>query len=109
MKLITAIVHDREVRCITQALLREGFSFTSMGSTGGFLREGNTTLLMGVEATELERALRVFAENGQCRAQVTNALPLGIRSGDAVPPALLSEVVGGTVVFVMEVERFARF
>jgi uncharacterized protein YaaQ len=109
MKLITAIVHDRDSRCITQALLREGFSFTKMGSTGGFLREGNTTLLMGVEAHELERALRVFAENSQSREQVTNALPSEMPSSSTVPPVLVSEVVGGAVVFVMEVERFARF
>jgi uncharacterized protein YaaQ len=47
MKLVIAVVHDRDRGKITESLLRGGFKFTKIGSTGGFLREGNVTLLIG--------------------------------------------------------------
>ncbi|MER3557036.1 MAG: hypothetical protein C4302_03585, partial [Thermus sp.] len=48
MKLILAIVQDTDAPGLTKALLEKGFQSTKLASTGGFLREGNTTLLIGV-------------------------------------------------------------
>ncbi|MGQ9692649.1 MAG: cyclic-di-AMP receptor, partial [Thermaceae bacterium] len=49
MRLILAIVQDADAPGLTKALLEKGFRSTKLASTGGFLREGNTTLLLGVE------------------------------------------------------------
>jgi uncharacterized protein YaaQ len=49
MKLVMAIVHDRDRHKLSDHLVKEGFRFTQMASTGGFLREGNTTFLIGVQ------------------------------------------------------------
>ncbi|MDW8291467.1 MAG: cyclic-di-AMP receptor, partial [Armatimonadota bacterium] len=53
MKLVIAVVHDRDKNKISDALLRNGFKFTKVASTGGFLREGNVTLFIGVEDEDL--------------------------------------------------------
>ena len=47
MKLIVAVLHDRDQKRASEALLRAGHKFTKIASTGGFLREGNVTLLIG--------------------------------------------------------------
>ncbi|GAJ19321.1 unnamed protein product, partial [marine sediment metagenome] len=45
MKLIQAIVHNDDADAVINALLAQGFRATRMGSTGGFLRAGNTTIV----------------------------------------------------------------
>ena len=50
MKLIFAIVNSDDAAAVTQSLSKEGFSSTRMATTGGFLKMGNTTILVGVDA-----------------------------------------------------------
>ena len=75
MKLVITVVHDRDKNKITEALLRNGFKFTKIGSTGGFLREGNVTLLIGVEGKEVERVIQVISDSCKTREQFVNVLP----------------------------------
>src|SRR5258708_36295352 len=74
MKLVITVVHDRDKNKITEALLRNGFKFTKIGSTGGFLREGNVTLLIGVEGKEAERGIDGNAESCKTQEQFVNVL-----------------------------------
>jgi len=57
MKLILAILRDRGEDPVTKALTTQGFRVTAIASTGGFLKQGMTTLIIGVEDDELEKAL----------------------------------------------------
>ncbi|MBQ9914625.1 MAG: cyclic-di-AMP receptor, partial [Clostridia bacterium] len=50
MKLVFAIVNNEDGNLVLRELTKAGFSVTKMASTGGFLRSGNTTLLVGTEA-----------------------------------------------------------
>jgi uncharacterized protein YaaQ len=49
MKLILAVVRDFDTESILNTLLPQGFRVTRLASTGGFLRRGSTTLMIGVE------------------------------------------------------------
>ena len=49
MKLIIAIVQDEDASRLISSLMNEGYSATKLATTGGFLRSGNTTLLLGVD------------------------------------------------------------
>ena len=49
MKLIIAIVRDVDAGPVTDQLVAHGHRVTRVASTGGFLRRGNVTLLIGVE------------------------------------------------------------
>ena len=49
MKLILAVVRDIDTEAVLSTLLSEGFRVTRLASTGGFLRRGSTTLMIGVE------------------------------------------------------------
>ena len=57
MKLIIAVVQDRDSNRLSQALVREHIPVTKLASTGGFLRAGNTTFLIGVDDDRVEKVL----------------------------------------------------
>jgi len=109
MKLAICIVHNRDKGRVTEEMVRTGFKFTIIGSTGGFLREGNTTFLIGVEETELPALQKVLSENSQSREQLVNVMPYEAAPPGAFIPNPVKVPVGGAVMFVMDVEQFHRF
>lgn len=76
MKLIIAIVRDADADSVTQALTNANFRVTRTASTGGLLRRGVTTLLIGVEDDRVDAAIQVMkkecapAAEGEKRATV---------------------------------------
>lgn len=76
MKLILAIVRDSDDRQVIDALITREYRVTRVASTGGFLRRGNVTLLIGVEAEQVQPVLDIIRETtstpepGQHRATV---------------------------------------
>lgn len=109
MKLVIAVVHDRDRGKITESLLRNGFKFTKIGSTGGFLREGNVTLLIGSEDRDAEKVLALINEASKSRKQFVNVLPPDAGPVGTYIPSPVEVEVGGAIAFVMDVERFERF
>jgi uncharacterized protein YaaQ len=109
MKLVLTVVHDRDKNRITESLLRNGFKFTKIGSTGGFLREGNVTLLIGVEEDELDKVLGVIGDSCKTREQFVNVLPPDAAPVGAFMPSPVKVLVGGAVAFVIDVQRFERY
>lgn len=107
MKLIVAIVQDYDCDRLLRAIADAGFRATRIASTGGFLRTGNTTVLMGIEDTEVKECVALI--RGACQSRVERA-PVAI-SGDLTEwnPASIAEVtIGGAVIFVTRVSRFER-
>lgn len=109
MKLVVCIVHNRDRNRVTDELVKSGFKFTVIGSTGGFLREGNTTFLIGVQEDELDPLKQVIARNCQSREQLVNVMPFDSAPAGAFVPSPVKVPVGGAVVFVVNVEDFQRF
>jgi len=109
MKLVIAVAHDRDRSKITEGLLRNGFKFTKIGSTGGFLREGNVTLLIGAEDKDVNRVLGIIGESCKTRKQFVNVLPPDAGPVGTIIPSPVEVLVGGAITFVVDVERFERF
>jgi uncharacterized protein YaaQ len=65
MKLMIVIVHDTDDENVIQELVKQGYRVTRMASTGGFLRRGNVTLLIGVEEEKVEPVFDLLRET--CR------------------------------------------
>lgn len=63
MKLIIAIVNDTDSEKVIHALTAEDFRVTFIASTGGFLRRGHSTFLIGVNEDRLDRAMDIVKEN----------------------------------------------
>jgi len=60
MKMIILIVKDNDSDEVTQALTSEQYRVTRVASTGGFLRSGVATLLLGVKDERVESALELI-------------------------------------------------
>lgn len=63
MKLIIAIIKDEDNDSVSKALTKNDFRVTFIASTGGFLRSGRSTLLVGVEDKQVEKALDIIRLN----------------------------------------------
>lgn len=63
MKMIFAIIKDDDVENVSQALTVSAYRFTRVATTGGLFKKGNTTLLSGVEDTQVESFISVLKEN----------------------------------------------
>ncbi len=109
MKLVVCIVHNRDKGKITDELVKAGFKFTVVASTGGFLREGNTTFLIGIQSDELDTLMCLVDQNCQSREQLVNVTPFEAAPTGGFIPSPVKVPVGGAVVFVLPVERFERF
>jgi uncharacterized protein YaaQ len=109
VKLIVCVVHNRDRNRLTEDLLKAGFKFTVIGSTGGFLREGNTTLLAGVMDGDFESFKGIVAKQCSSREQVVAMAPFEGPPGGAMLPGAVSVPVGGAVMFVLKVDEFLRF
>jgi len=96
MKLIQAIVHSDDADAVINALLTQGFRATHMASTGGFLREGNTTIVSGIEEGQVDEVLNIIKQHVKSRLHAP-----------AWPKAKEVEV-SGAIVFVINVERLER-
>ena len=76
MKLIIAIVHDVDAGPVTDQLVAHGHRVTRVASTGGFLRRGNVTLLIGTERQHVQSIIDLLRdtcappEPGQYRATI---------------------------------------
>jgi uncharacterized protein YaaQ len=109
MKLVVAVVQDKDSSRLSNALIKEGFRATKLASTGGFLRAGNTTFMIGIEDDRVQEVMQVIKANCKVREQlVTPVSPMG-GTTDSYIPFPVEVQVGGAAVFVMPVERFEHY
>ena len=108
MKLIVAVVQGKDVQDLVSALVSEDFRATQISSSGGFLRENNVTLLIGVEDARVVRAQQIIKENCHSRTHFVNPLMPIVEPGESLMPAPVEVPVGGATVFVLDIERFER-
>lgn len=108
MKLIIAIVQDDDALDLIDVLTDSGYRVTKLATTGGFLKAGNTTLMIGVEEDKVDNVLSVIEDECKTRKQVvTSPSPVAGSTGVYVPYPVEVEV-GGATVFVVDVDKFIR-
>ena len=108
MKLIIAIVQDEDASRLISSLMNEGYSATKLATTGGFLRSGNTTLLLGVYDNKFDGAMAVIEKVCKSRKQIaTSPSPMAGSTG-VYAPYPIEVMVGGATIFVLNVEQFTK-
>ena len=109
MKLILAVVQDQDSNRLLNALVEHNFRATKLASTGGFLKSGNTTFLIGTEDIRVQKALDIIKDNCRSREQlVAPVSPMGGNADSYVPYPVEVEI-GGATVFVLPVDQFMHF
>lgn len=108
MKLIVAVIQDKDATRLLEALVERGYRATKMASTGGFLREGNTTLLVGTDDEHVDEVVSMVKTVCKSRDQLVTPLsPLG-GPADSYVPYPVEVLIGGATIFVVDVERFEK-
>ena len=109
MKLLICIVNQDDTSPLMDALTVDGYQVTVISTTGGFLRQGNATLLLGVSDEDVGTVLEIIRTNCHTRVAYANPLPPTTELGALHASIPLEVQVGGAVVFVLNVERFERY
>ncbi|MGI6667983.1 MAG: cyclic-di-AMP receptor [Acetivibrionales bacterium] len=108
MKLVFAIVHDEDGPKVMEELNKKGFSVTKLCSTGGFLKAGNTTLLVGVEEPDVDTVIDAIRRKSKSRKQVINSNVTPSGTSGMFMPYPVEVVVGGATIFVLNVDHFEK-
>jgi uncharacterized protein YaaQ len=107
MKLIIATLQDQDTELAVSSLTAKNYRFTRIGSTGGFLRQGNTTLLIGVDDEQVLHVIDILKLSGERRVRylpiATGTTPNGMTLYNHIEVE-----VGGATIFVLDVEKFEQ-
>jgi uncharacterized protein YaaQ len=109
MKLVLGIVNHDDAGRLVDALTAAGFRATTISTTGGFLRQGNATILVGTEDEQVPHVLRLIRENCHTRRQFVNPLPPVMEPGEMYMPTPVEVQVGGATVFILDIVQFEHF
>jgi uncharacterized protein YaaQ len=92
-KMVMCIVHPQDMEDLIKALNVAGFRVTRSSTTGGFLRQGMSTLLIGVHEEQVDQVMNIIRENTRPRRQ----------RGWWLRPG--KHEIGAATVFVMDMEQ----
>lgn len=108
MKLVVAVVHNEDARVLIDALLAREHRATWLHSSGGFLKQSNATILVGVEEAQIDEVVGIVRENCRARTQTLSPIPPIMEPGEFFMPYPVEVEMGGAVIFVLPIDRFER-
>ena len=111
MKMIMAIVGKDEEMETSAQLVAKGYFVTKIATSGGFLKRKHVTLMIGTEDEKVDQAISIIQKSAGERKTVkyTNlAAPSGPISPGLNYTVPINVDVGGSTIFVMNVERFEK-
>ena len=110
MKLVIAIVQDDDAMDLIEELTDKNYRVTKLATTGGFLKSGNTTLMIGVEKEVLDKVINIIEDVCKKRKEMVSApTPSTIGSGTGMyMPYPIEVEVGGATIFVLDVDQFVK-
>ena len=109
MKLTVSIVQNKDANDLISALTAKGYHATKICTTGGLLREGSATVLVGTEAESVPDILSTIGDRCPSRTQMVDAIPITEEPGDMLVLPPFEITAGGATVFVLNVDEFRRF
>ena len=106
MKLVIAIVQDDDAVDLIEELNDKDFRVTKLATTGGFLKSGNTTLM--IEKEKVTDVVKVVEDVCKMRKEIIQT-PTTISNGTGMYMPYPMEVeVGGATIFVLDVDQFIK-
>src|SRR4051794_40189872 len=106
MKLIIAIVSTADLDKLLRLMASRGYRATVIDHRGGFLRQGNVTLFVGVQEAFVADVMHLVAEVCRTRSTLVNpAMPVA-EPGEFFISRPVETLEGGAVSFVLNIERY---
>jgi uncharacterized protein YaaQ len=104
---LLAIIQQRDEHALMDALVKSGLRATKLSSTGGFLGARNTTFLIGLPASEVDKAVKVITETCGRREELDVNSPFLEGHLRADQPMEAKITVGGATIFVLNAEQIS--
>jgi uncharacterized protein YaaQ len=108
VKMVMAIVHDHDAPELMDSLANNNFQATKMASTGGFLREGNTTFMVGTDEGHVDELLEIIETNCKSRKKTVAPMSPVANSLESYYSFPMEVQIGGATVFIFDVEQFVK-
>lgn len=108
MKLVISIVQDDDSQELLDTLTEEGFRVTKLATTGGFLKSGNTTFMIGVPKEDVSKVIDCIKTVCKSREETITAPTLLNSATPIYMSQTIDVAVGGATVFVLDVDQFIR-
>lgn len=106
MKLIVAIINNDDCPSVLHELTQKGYGATRLSTSGGFLKAGNSTLLIGTEDEKVDDVIEIISEFSRKRTQMVSPTPSFMAEGFI--SRAVEVTVGGATVFVVDVDKFIK-
>lgn len=107
VKLIIGIVNSDDSSYLISEITRASFQATKLSTSGGFLKSGNVTVLVGVEDDKVDDVISIFSDCCSRRTQMVPTTPpfMGEGFATATPVEI---TIGGATIFVVDIEKFVK-
>jgi uncharacterized protein YaaQ len=108
MKLIIAVVGTADLDELLRRMTARGYRATVIDQSGGFLRQGNVTLMIGVQEALIADVIRLLTQCCRTRQSVANPATPMVEPGEFFIARPVETFEGGAVYFVLNIERYER-
>ena len=105
--MITAIINRKDGHRVCNELTKANFVFAKIATSGGFLKQGNVTVLMGVDDALVDAAVKIIRDNSATREETVPSVTFD--ETHAAAYATSGVIVGGATVFVSDVVYYEKF
>lgn len=107
MKLVIGIVNNDDAGDLIAEITQASFQVTKLSTSGGFLKMGNVTVLVGVEDERVDEVIEIFKNCCSRRTQMISTTPPFLGEG-FISAAPVEVTIGGATLFVVDVDKFMK-
>lgn len=107
MKLVIGIVNNDDANDLITEITKASFQATKLSTSGGFLKLGNVTVLVGVEDKKVDDVIEIFRSCCSRRTQMVPTAPPYLGEG-FVSAAPVEVTIGGATLFIIDVDKMIK-
>lgn len=107
MKLIIGIINSDDANDLLSEITKASFQATKLATSGGFLKMGNVTVLVGVEDDQVQDVVEIFKECCSRRTQMIPTTPPYMGEG-FISAAPVQVTIGGATLFIVDLEKMIK-
>ncbi len=107
MKLVIGIINNDDVNDLLAEITKASFQATKLSTSGGFLKMGNVTVLVGVEDEKVEQVVEIFKACCSRRTQMIPTTPPFLGEG-FISASPVEVTIGGATLFIIDVDKMIK-
>ena len=107
MKLVIGIINSDDANDLLAEITKASFQATKLATSGGFLKMGNVTVLVGVEDEQVDEVVEIFRSCCSRRTQMISSTPPYMGAG-FISSAPVQVTIGGATLFIIDVDKMIK-